>query len=212
MSCYYKIISRVINTRLGLVIDKITDRGQKAYNSKKCIHKVIINLTNNISHCNTNNVPGVIVSIDQSKAFDSIYNDFCNDAFRFFGFGETFIEMVATLGTGRNAKIILEDGSLSDPVCLNRGRPQGDSPSPRQYNIGEQIVLLKIEFDKRIASVFTTQGAPRPLEHYFGEAKISNEVINGSDKTEAFADDTNVTCKQKSTCLVGCITFLRLRS
>ena len=130
LSCYYKIISRVINTRLGLVIDKITGRGQKAYNSKKFIHEVIINLTNNISHCKTNNVLGVIVSIDQSKAFDSIYNDFCNDAFRFFGFGETFIEMMATLGTGRNAKIILEDGSLSDPVYLNRGQPQGDSPSP----------------------------------------------------------------------------------
>ena len=203
LSCYYKIISRVINTRLGLVIDRITGRGQKAYNSKRFIHEVIVNLTNNISHCNSNNVPGVIVSIDQSKAFDSIYNDFCNDAFRFFGFGETFIEMMATLGTGRNAKIILEDGSLSDPVSLNRGRPQGDSPSPRQYNIGEQIVLLKIEFDDRIASVFTTQGAPRPLEHYFDEDKISNEVINGSDKTEAFADDTNVTCRQKSACLVA---------
>ena len=31
LSCYYKIISRVINTRLGSVIDKITGRIQKAY-------------------------------------------------------------------------------------------------------------------------------------------------------------------------------------
>ena len=89
-------------------------------------------MTNNISYCKNNDVPGVIVSIDQSKAFDSIYNNFCNDAFRFFGFGETFIEMMATLGTGRNSKIILEDGKLSAPVQLDRGRPQGNSPSPRQ--------------------------------------------------------------------------------
>ena len=34
LSCYYKIISTVINSRLGTVIDKVTGRGQKAYNSK----------------------------------------------------------------------------------------------------------------------------------------------------------------------------------
>ena len=124
-------------------------------------------------------MPGVIVSIDQSKAFDSIYNDFCNDAFRFFGFGETFIEMMETLGTGRNARIIFENGKLSTPVTLQRGQPQGDSPSPRQYNIGEQVCLLKLEFDERIESVFPNQGAPRPLERFWGETKISNEVTNG---------------------------------
>ena len=209
LSCYYKIISRVINTRLGTVIDKVTGRGQKAYNSKKYIHEVIINLTNNISYCKDNAIPGVIVSIDQSKAFDSIYNDFCNDAFRFFGFGETFIEMMSTLGTGRNAKIILENGKLSDPVQLHRGRPQGDSPSPRQYNIGEQICLLKLEFDPRIEPILPTQGVPRPLEHFMEDAKISNEVKNGSGNTEAFADDTNVSCRQKSAALVALKSILQ---
>ena len=149
------------------------------------------------------------MSIDQSKAFDSIYNDFCNDAFRFFGFGETFIEMMSTLGTGRNAKIILENGKLSDPVQLHRGRPQGDSPSPRQYNIGEQICLLKLEFDPRIEPILPTQGVPRPLEHFMEDAKISNEVKNGSGNTEAFADDTNVSCRQKSAALVALKSILQ---
>ena len=201
LSCYYKIISRVINTRLGTVIDKITGRIQKAYNSKKFIHEVVINLCNNIEHCNKNNVPGMIVSIDQTKAFDSIYHDFCDEAFRFFGFGESFISMMSTLGTGRNAKVILEDGNFSGEVALHRGRPQGDSPSPRQYNIGEQICLLKIEYDPRIESVFDTRGAPQPLEHFHVGNKISKEVIQGSDKADAFADDTNVTGRQKASVL-----------
>ena len=111
--------------------------------------------------------------------------------------------MMATLGTGRDAKVILEDGNLSESIPLKRGRPQGDSPSPRQYNIGEQVCLLKIEFDSRIESVFFQRGAPRPLEHYLDENKISMEVINGSDKTDAFADDTNVTAQQKVSVLTG---------
>jgi hypothetical protein len=67
-----------------------------------------------------------------------------------------FIEMMSTLGNKRMkrcARIILEDGSLSQPFPLGRGRAQGDGPSPRQYNIGEQILLLKIEFDPVIKSI-----------------------------------------------------------
>ena len=44
LSCYYKIISRVINSRLGQVINKVTGRSQQAYNNKRHIHEVVINL------------------------------------------------------------------------------------------------------------------------------------------------------------------------
>ena len=40
------------------------------------------------------------------------------------------------------------------------------------------------------------------------EAKISMEVKNGSGNTEAFADDTNVTCKQKFSVLSAIKTIL----
>ena len=80
--------------------------------------------------------------------------------------------------------------------------------SPRQYNIGKQVCLLKLEFDERIESVFPNQGAPRPLERFWGETKISNEVSNGSGTTEAFADDTNVTCKQKLSSLLALKSIL----
>jgi Reverse transcriptase (RNA-dependent DNA polymerase) len=153
LSCYYKIISRCINNRLGTVIGKITGRCQKAYTPNRYIHEVTINLTNAINHCVENKVPGMIVSIDQQKAFDSVLREFCADAYRFFGFGENFINMMTTLGDNREACVILEDGSLSACFKLERGRPQGDCPSPRQYNIGEQICLLKIEFDPEIECI-----------------------------------------------------------
>ena len=96
------------------------------------IHEVVINLVNKIKYCKNNNAPGLIISFDQQKAFDSIYHGFCRDAYEFFGFGEHFLGMMETLGTNRTAQIILEDGSLSRQINLDRGRPQRDSPSPRQ--------------------------------------------------------------------------------
>ena len=197
LTCYYKLISRVINARLGTVINKVTNRSQKAYNKKRHIHEVLINVSNTIGHCNKNNIPGLIISIDQEKAFDSILHNFCTDAYRFFGFGERFIGMMNTLGTSCVARVILEDGSLSDEVNLDRGRPQGDSPSPRQYNIGQQIVLLKLEYDPRIARLTENAPVPRPLPSLFQKLAASEETLQGRDATNCFADDTNFSGKQK---------------
>jgi Reverse transcriptase (RNA-dependent DNA polymerase) len=193
LSCYYKIISRAINTRLGEVIDKVTSRSQKAYNSKRYIQEVVINLNNIVNYCNTNNKSGIIISIDQKKAFDSILHDFCTDAYRFFGFGEEFIGMMETLGNSREAAIILEDGTLSRPFKLGRGRAQGDCPSPQQYNIGENILLLKIEFDPEFKKLCTNFRIDRPLPVEFAEAVIDAEIVNndGTEKCDAFADDSS---------------------
>ena len=198
LSCYYKIISRVINTRLGTVIDKITGRAQKAYSNNRYIHEVLINVVDSIRHCTENNVPGMLISIDQKKAFDSILHSYCNDAFAFFGFGENFIHMMNTLSTGRTARIILDNGKLSRPITLERGRPQGDSPSPRQYNIGEQVLLLKIDLDPRLTSVFSTPC----LE------KISGELFYPNCKSEAFADDTNTILRQVFEVAQSLVTIL----
>jgi hypothetical protein len=133
----------------------------------------------------------MIISIDQKKAFDSILHSYCNDAFEFFGFGGNFIHMMNTLSTGRTARIILDNGKLSRTIALERGRPQGDSPSPRQYNIGEQVLLLKIDFDPGLKSIYSSSVLERPLPSGLSEKKISLELFYPNSKSEAFADDTN---------------------
>jgi exonuclease III len=219
LSCYYKIISRCINTRLGTVIGKITGRCQKAYTPNRYIHEVTINLSNAINHCIENKVPGMIISIDQQKAFDSVLHEFCTDAYRFFGFGENFINMMTTLGDNREACVILEDGSLSACFKLGRGRPQGDCPSPRQYNIGEQICILKIEFDPVIEGIgnndFLLNVPPTSstisINNNFTDRPVTETKIgfsreaagpNLTGKVESFADDANVIAKQKAACVL----------
>ena len=57
--------------------------------------------------------------------------------------------------------ILLDDNSLSRQFALETGAPQGNAPSPLQYNFCEQIALIKIELDPRIASVYNHMLAPR---------------------------------------------------
>ena len=106
--------------------------------------------------------------------------------------------MMNTLGTNRTARVLLEDGGLSEAIHLDRGRPQGDSPSPRQYNIGQQICLLKIDYDPRIQRLEEQLPTLRPLESFFQRSEVPEEVLQGIDTTNCFADDTNAKLLQKA--------------
>jgi hypothetical protein len=160
LSCLYKIISRAINNRLKLVVNRFTTRAQKGFTSHRYIQEVLINVIETINYCKNNGVNGAMVSIDQSKAFDTISHKYCKEVYKFFGFGEQFINMMETIGTGRSAIILFEDGSYSREITLGRSHPQGDGPSPIQYNMGEGILLLKIELDPEISSVYQHYLAP----------------------------------------------------
>jgi hypothetical protein len=141
----YKILSRALNTRLKLARDFIFSRAQKGFTNSRFIQEVLINLCETIGYCNQNNIPACIVAIDQAKAFDTISNAYMLQAYRFFGMGEYMINLLTTLGSGRVACISFDDGSVSDPFDLERGRTQGNGPSPCEYNIGQQILLFKLE-------------------------------------------------------------------
>ncbi|MFO0001981.1 MAG: hypothetical protein ACK559_12700, partial [bacterium] len=62
------------------------------------------------------------MAIDQSKAFDSISHKYMIEAYKFFGLRENFINLLTTLGSGRTACISFDDGSISPPFDLERGR------------------------------------------------------------------------------------------
>jgi hypothetical protein len=97
---------------------------------------------------------------------------------------------------------MLEAGKQSRDIDLERGFAQGDGPSPRLYNIGEQILLFRLEYDPEIAGVYLTFLIPRniidneviyPRIEAAEEAglKVDNELKHHNRRIPAFADDAN---------------------
>ena len=161
-----------------------------------------MNVIEMISHCNSNALPGAILSIDQAKAFDSVSHLFMHQVYRFFGFGPNFIRLLETLGNGRTACIAFEDGTYSPDFKLECGRAQGNTSSPTEYNMGQQILLFKIELCPEVKSLYQSHFIARPLipdavEHFFGpppdtdrtDPKFRNESAFETAKCDGFADD-----------------------
>jgi exonuclease III len=203
LSCFYKIISKAVDARLETVIDKVTSLAQKAYNKKRYIQEALINTIEMIRHCEVNGINGVILSVDQKKAFDSVFHPYMREVYRFFGFGNSFIRLLDTIGTNRTARIILDNGRNSAEFDLERGFAQGNSPSPKKYNIGEQILIFRIEYDPLVSGVYNNFLVPRSVaegtisfpQWERAEEKglvLDPELKETNRKASAFADDTNV--------------------
>ena len=138
LSNFYKIISRLINNRLKGIANRILSRAQKGFHQKRLIHESIMKILETMDFCKEKQIKGVLVSVDQAKAFDSVSHSFMEKVYKFFGFGERI------QCTGQSACIILKPGELSSLFNLEKGHAQGDSPSPLLYNFAAQVPLFKI--------------------------------------------------------------------
>jgi Reverse transcriptase (RNA-dependent DNA polymerase) len=194
LPCCFKIISRAINNRVKKFTDRFTSRAQKGFTKNRYIQEVLLNVLQNIYFCRNNNIDGAIVSIDFRKAFDTIYHDFIRDCYRFLGVGENMIKIFDTLGTNRTASIILCGGKISRPFQLGTGRPQGEILSPGQFNVGEQMLLFRIELDPAVASVYQHMMVPRSFFVPDPESipiNYRHESCAETDKADCFADDAS---------------------
>jgi len=57
LSNVYKILSRALNNRLNLIVNRVCSRAQKGFNEARYTQEVLINVIETIAHCNTNGVP-----------------------------------------------------------------------------------------------------------------------------------------------------------
>ena len=141
----------------------ILNRAQKGFNQQRYIQETIINTLETIDYCKSENIKGVLVSVDQSKAFDSVSHTFMEKVYNFWGFGYRIKNWLKSIGTGRTACIILGQGTMGDIFNLGKGHAQGDSPSPLLYNFAAQILLFKIELDAKIQNIHPPTLRPGPI-------------------------------------------------
>jgi Reverse transcriptase (RNA-dependent DNA polymerase) len=207
LNCVFKIISKAVDNRLQKICDKVLSRGQKGFTSKRYIHECLINITETAAYCEKNNIPAFILAIDMAKAFDTVRHEFMEYVYKFFGIGEKFRKILKTISTNRFASILLDDGKVTKAFKLGTGFPQGNNPSPKQFNLVEQILIFKIEFDSRIQPVRAVAPPrhilPVEMDHQGNQGIINNNIEYGSlesnratEKVEAFADDNTVIGKK----------------
>jgi hypothetical protein len=127
-----------------------------------------------------------------------------HEVYVFFGLGPNFIRLLETLGNNRKACIAFDDGSHSAEIDLECGRAQGNTSSPIEYNMAQQIVLFKIELCPEVKKIYQNHFIcrpylPDPIETVEitgvpadeDDPKFRNESAFKTSKADGFADDNS---------------------
>ena len=139
----YKICSKAISLRLVKVLRSIVDPDQTCSVPGRSIFPNLVLLKDTLAFVDLTNESGILLSLDQEKAFDPVDWPFLLNLLKFFGFRQWFRACIATLCKSAYMQILVND-FLSAPVPLQRGVQQGDALSPLLYILCVEVLACKI--------------------------------------------------------------------
>lgn len=151
----YKIYSKVLATRVQTIIKSIISGNQVAYVKGRSISEHIRLVDDIINIANKHNLPGILVSLDFQKAFDTISKASILAALKKFNFGPIFISYVETILNDTEAAI-KNGGWISEFFPTTRGVRQGCCLSPLLFIIVVEFLAIKIRHDPQISGILET--------------------------------------------------------
>lgn len=102
-----------------------------------------------LDYIDRTNETGILLSLDQERAFDRVNRTFLQSLLPRFGFGPSFCFWINTLYNGVNMRVIVNEW-LTDAIPLSRGVRQGDSLSPLLYVLCVETLACKIRNNPKI--------------------------------------------------------------
>ena len=134
----YKILSKIIATRLHMVLPKLINPMQTGFMKGKNIVKSIHTLTSIIDYCNKTKTPAVIMSIDFVKVFDTIEWDAIKKILKRLNL-EYFVSAIMTLYNDIYSCMI-NNGFSSEWFKITCGCRQGCCLSPLNYLVVTEVL------------------------------------------------------------------------
>ena len=173
----YKICSKAVSFRLSRVLGSIVDPDQTCSVPGRSIHSNLVLLRDTLAFIDRTGETGILLSLDQEKAFDRVDRIFLLNLLEHFGFGPWFRACIATLYNGAFMQVLVND-FLSNPILLERGVRQGDALSPMLYVLCVEVLACKIRASPDVKG-FLLPGA----------GGLEFRVCQYADDTTAFVKD-----------------------
>lgn len=133
----------MLTTRLSRVAQDIIHTDQAGFMAKRKIEDQTKLAQLTIKWCSRTETNGMIVCLDQEKAYDRILHPFLWASLKKFGIPKDFIKTVKALYVDAHTKVIL-NGEVSNTFKVMRGVRQGDPLSCMLFNLAIESLAQMI--------------------------------------------------------------------
>ena len=171
LSTFYKIISGILTQRIKPVLESLIGSWQKAYLPDRYIGDATRNTYDIFSYAKNNNLPGILLLIDFSKAFDSISYNYILSTLRIYGFCNYIISWIELLLRNFRSVTVL-NGNIGKEIELGRGCRQGDPISGYLFIIAVEILIIALQNNHNIQPYTTRDGLKHLTDIYADDLTI----------------------------------------
>lgn len=130
----YKLLTKSLALQLVEPIHKLIHPDQAGFIPRRSIFNHIRLASTVINYAEVMEEDGVIVALDQEKAYDKIRHDYLWETLKAFNIPKEFIEVVRSLYENAHTEVAI-NGVLSKPFKVTRGVRQGDPLSCLLFDI-----------------------------------------------------------------------------
>ena len=187
----YKIIAKILSSRLKDVITPLIDESQNAFVRNRQILDGVLIANESLRWLKKNRIPGALIKIDFQMAYDSVSWVFLKKAMEKLGFGRRWIAWIMECVSSASMSILL-NGSPLRPFKMERGLRQGDPLSPYLFILVSEVLIhfLKKAHDMNMIEAVT-----------IGKAKVSLKHLQ-------FADDIIFFTPKNPSCIINYFRIL----
>ena len=137
----YKILTKILGTRLKLALPELVNPDQIGYMSKRYYGENIRLINDIIDYCQIEKISSAILLIDFEKAFDTICWDFLKCCMDQYGFGFNFKKWIAII-YNKIESCVTNNGYQSEYFQLSRGIRQGCPLSALLFLLATEVVAV----------------------------------------------------------------------
>eukprot|EP00253_Pinus_taeda_P028466 PITA_28466 len=174
----YKIISKVIANRLKMILPGIISQEQSGYVEGRQILDNILLAQEMIHSLHSRKVPGMLMQLDLSKAYDKVSWTYLEAILKAFGFSQPWIKWVLELIKSTRHSILV-NGTPSMPFRPTRGIRQGDPLSPFLFVIlmeGLSRLIIKKKDEGQIRGLQPIRSCPATTHQQF----VDDTMLHGT--------------------------------
>ena len=162
----YKIISKILSSRLKEVIAPLIDESQSAFVGNRQILDGVLIANESLRWLKNKKIHGTLIKLDFQKAYDSVNLSFLELIMEKLGFGRKWIRWIINCVCTASMSIIL-NGSPLKPFKMEKGLRQGDPLSPYLFILVSEglVSILQKANEMNLIEAVSIRKAKVNLKH-----------------------------------------------
>ena len=186
----YKILTKVLSQKLGVVAPDLIHENQAGFVPGRSLYDHIKLAQLMPDYAESDFKDGLIVSLDQEKAYDKIDHDYLWQMVVKCNFPQKFTQLVKTLYSNAKTSVMV-NGVIPTVINIKRGTREGDPMSCILYNLAIEPLACTLRESKELKG-YKINGK-KEITRLFSDDTLV--YLNKNDKIKDMEDIIEVFCK-----------------